>query len=167
VSRRQPVVLDVNILVEAVVRGNNAFWSWPSPPPRGALVAAECVGIVNDCREFSLWLSPHVITNAARVLTDRDGYRWPEERAEQYITILTEISRDSGGEIIEPDAQVSDRIDYEDNRILELALAASAALVVSEDLHLLEMSPWRGIPLVSATEFVGRVDAMRRARRRR
>jgi predicted nucleic acid-binding protein len=161
----QPVTFDINVLVEAVVEGNTTFWSWPSPPPAGPYPAAECVGIVNDAEEFSLWLSPHVLGNVIRVLTDPEGFRWPAERAEEYAGILTGIVLASGGQIAEPKVQVSDCPDFEDNRILELALASGSVLIVSSDVHLLDMSPWRGIPL-RPKEFVGRVDAVRRAARR-
>ena len=161
-----PVTFDVNVLVRAVVEGNCTFSSWPSPPPTGSYPAAECVGVVNDAQEFRLYLSPHVLTNVLRVLSDPAGYAWSAERVEEYATVLLQIVEASGGEIIEPDTRVSDCPDHEDNRILELALASSSVLVVSSDAHLLEMSPWRGIPIVRPEEFVSRVDAMRRASRR-
>lgn len=162
-----PITFDVNVLVRAVVEGNSTFSSWPGPPPTGPHPAAECVGIINDAREFSLYLSPHILANVVRVLADPDGYRWPIGRAEEYVAVLAEIVEASGGEIIEPQVRVSDRLDYEDNRILELALASGSLLIVSSDADLLEMSPWRGIPVVRPEEFVSRVDAMRRASRRR
>jgi hypothetical protein len=40
-------------------------------------------------------------------------------------------------------------------------------LIVSNDADPLQMSPWRGIPIIRPGEFVSRVDAMRRASRRR
>lgn len=86
------------------------------------------MGVVNDAREFSLWLSPHVLGNVIRVLTDPDGYRWTAERAEEYATVLAEIVESSGGAIIEPQSRVIDCADYEDNRILELALANGSVL---------------------------------------
>ena len=158
--------MDINVLVRAVVDGNTIFWSWPSPPPTGPYPAAECVGIVNDAQEFSLWLSPHVVRNVIRVLTDPSGYQWPADRAEEYARVLIEIVQASGGQIVEPRLTVSDCEDYEDNRILELALASNSSLIVSSDSHLLEMPPWQGIPIIRPEEFVGRVDAMRRAARR-
>lgn len=162
----QPVTFDVNVLVRAVVEGNTTFQAWPSPPPTGPFPAAECVGIVNDAREFALWLSPHVLRNVIHTLTDPDGYRWPPERAEEYVTVLLRIAGDSGGGLLEPEVRVNDCIDFEDNRILELALASGSVLIISSDAHLLDMSPWRGTPIVRPAEFAGRVDAMRRARRR-
>lgn len=74
----QPVTFDVNVLVTAVAGGPHSFWSWPSPPPLAGNVAANCVGIVNDAQEFSLWLSPHVITNLLKVFAALD---WEEEPA--------------------------------------------------------------------------------------
>lgn len=163
---RLAVTYDINVLISAVVRGNTSFSSWPSPPPAGRFAAAECVGIVNDGREFALWLSPHILRNLVRVLVDPDGFRWEVERAEQYAAVLVEMAEASGGGVVGPSVTVSDCADHEDNRILELALASGSALIVSSDHHLLEMSPWRGIPVVRPEEFVGRVDAMRRAARR-
>jgi predicted nucleic acid-binding protein len=164
--RLQPVTFDVNILVGAVVIGNTTFWSWPSPPPVTSHSAADCVGIVNDGQEFALWLSPHVLRNVLRVLTDPDGFRWPLEKAEEYVGVLLDIVESAGGQIIEPSVRVSDCVDDEDNRILELALASGSVLIVSSDAHLIDMSPWRGTPILRPREFAGRVDAMRRASRR-
>jgi len=160
----QPVTFDVNVFVAAVAGGPHAFWAWPSPPPLIGNLSANCLGIVNDGEEFSLWLSPHVMTNVLRVLAALD---WSRDRALEYLQVLREIADSSGGGIIEPEVQVDDCPDYEDNRILELALASASILIVSEDSDLLTMSPWRGIPIIRPAEFAGRVDAMRRARRRR
>jgi len=160
----QPATFDVNVLVSAVGGGPQAFWSWPSPPPLAGNLAANCLGIINDAREFSLWLSEHVIANVLRVLVELD---WERAKAIDYMQTLTDIAWRSGGGVIEPQVWVTDCIDYEDNRILELALASGSVLIVSSDAHLLEMSPWRGIPILRPSEFASRVDAMRRAARRR
>lgn len=168
-GRAEPrrVVLDVNVLVGAIAGGNSPFRSWPSPPPASDNAFADCVGIVNDAREFALWLSEHVLVNVVRVLTDPDGYRWDLEPAEEYVSLLVEIAEASGGDVVEPEVRVRDCADHEDNRILELALAANADLIVSDDEHLTSMSPWRGIPVIRTREFSFRVDAARRAVRRR
>ena len=162
----QPVVFDVNVVVGAVVGGNSPFRSWPSPPPVTDNPYADCVGIVNDGREFALWLSPHVLANVVLVLVSPDGFRWDRRPAEEYIGLLVEIALASGGGVAEPEVEVRDCPDPEDNRILELALGVNAALIVSEDTDLTHMSPWRGIPIVRPREFASRVDAARRAGRR-
>ncbi len=158
------VVFDVNVLVGAVAGGNAPFRSWPSPPPVSDNAYADCLGIVNDAREFSLFLSEHVLRNVGRVL--RTGFRWEIERVEEYLGIILEIVDASDGDVLEPEVRVSDAGDHEDNRILELALAAGADLIVSDDADLTSLSPWRGIPVLRPREFTGRVDAARRARRR-
>jgi len=160
----QPVTFDVNVLVEAVAGEPRAFWAWPSPPPLSGNPAANCVGIVNDAQEFGLWLSAHILANVLRVLA---ALNWTEDKAVEYVTLLRDIAIESGGGIIEPSVRVDDCPDYEDNRILELGLASGSVLIVSNDGDLLTMSPWRGIPIVTPADFAGRVDAMRRAGRRR
>ena len=159
-----PVVVDINVLVAAVVgqEPEAAFESWPSPPPLRGDPSANAVGVLNDAVEFALWLSPHVLDGTKRVL--REFYRWSDIRAIRYERTLKAIAARSGGDVVVPTEAVADCDDWEDNRILELALAAGALLIVSSDDHLLRMSPWRGIPVVDPGAFVGRVDAMRRAR---
>lgn len=166
-AARKAVVFDVNVLVGAVAGGNSPFRSWPSPPPVSDNPFADCVGIVNDAREFGLWLSEHVLINVVRVLADPEGFGWEVDAAEEYAALLVEIADASGGGIVDPEVRVTDCEDYEDNRVLELALAANTDLIVSDDDHLTRMSPWRGIPVIRPREFASRVDAARRAERRR
>jgi predicted nucleic acid-binding protein len=163
-----PVAVDVNVFVGAVAGGNDTFRSWPSPPPVRGNLAANVVGILNDAREFSLFLSEHILANVVRVLTEpaSAGYRWAVERAEDYVELLVEIAEASGGAVVTPGDMVTDCADYEDNRILECAAASGSMLIVSDDTDLTSMSPWRGTPVVTAEEFVKRTDAMRRGRRR-
>ncbi len=164
----QPVTVDVHVLVGAVAGGNDAFCSWPSPPPVRGNLAANVVGILNDAREFSLFLTEHVLANVVRVLCSPppEGYGWDVGPAEEYVELLVEIAEASGGGVVEPGEVVTDCPDHEDNRILECAAASGSILVVSDDADLTAMSPWRGTPVVTTAEFVKRTDAMRRAKRR-
>lgn len=163
-----PVTVDVNVLVAAVAGGNDTFRSWPSPPPVRGNLAANVVGILNDAREFSLFVSEHILANVIRVLTGAPpaGYGWSVEPAEEYVELLLEIVDASGGALVEPHETVVDCADHEDNRILECAAGSGSVLIVSDDDDLAQMSPWRGTPVVTAEEFVQRTDAMRRAGRR-
>ncbi|MHB8293029.1 MAG: PIN domain-containing protein [Acidimicrobiales bacterium] len=162
-----PVVVDVNVLVSAVTGGHDSFLSWPSPPPLRGNLAANVVGIFNDAREFSLYMSEHILANTARVLggATPDGYAWLPERCADYVSTLIDAAEASGGVVIEPVVVLTDCPDFEDNRILECALASNAVLIVSDDTDLLHMSPWRGTAIVSSKDFVARTDASRRARR--
>lgn len=167
ISGRRGVVFDVNVLVGAVAGGHAVFRSWPSPPPTSDNAFADCVGIANDAREFALWLSEHLLVNTVRVLADPEGFAWEIGRAEEYAALLVEIAESGGGGVAEPVERVGDAADYEDNRVLEVALAADVDLIVSDDVHLTCLSPWRGIPVLRPREFAARVDATRRAALRR
>ncbi len=160
-----PVVFDVNVLVQAIATGNSPYSSWPSPPPTSGNAFADCLGIINDAAEFALWLSPHILDNTARVLEQVVGT--PKEEAEDYVEILRQMSEDSGGDVLVPPRTVHDCSDHEDNLVLDLAAEVGAMLIVSEDIDLTAMSPWRGVPVLRAREFTSRVDGMRRHSRRR
>jgi predicted nucleic acid-binding protein len=163
-----PVTVDVNVFVAAVAGGNDEFHSWPSLPPIRGNLAANAVGILNDAREFSLFLTEHILANVLRVLTGPPpaGYGWAIERGEEYVELLIEIAEASGGAVVKPGEPIADCQDHEDNRILECAAASGSALIISDDSDLTSMTPWRGTPIVTCAEFVKRTDAMRRSRRR-
>ncbi len=61
---------------------------------------------------------------------------------------------------------VGDCPDWEDDRILDLAAAVVAFLIVSGDADLTSMSPWRVRPVIEPPQFAPLVDASRRARKR-
>ncbi len=90
----------------------------------------------------------------------------PDEEVDEYLQVLAEMSEASGGGIAVPPQTVSDCPDWEDNRILDLAAAVGAFLIVSADVDLTSMSPWRGRPIIEPPQFASMVDASRRARRR-
>lgn len=157
-----PVVADINVLVDAVVAEPDQS-GWKSPPPVRGDPAAMALGILNQGVEFGLWLSPHILTGSKRVVTE--GFGFEQQEADRYERVLVDIALRTGG-VITPDLSVHDCRDWEDNRILELAEAAGALLIISSDADLLEISPWRGIPVMQPAQFVARVDALRRKRRR-
>lgn len=157
------VVFDINVLVRAVATGNSPFRSWPSPPPRSGNACADCVGIINDAAEWSLWLSPHILDNTTRVL--REVAKWPDAATELYHAVLIEIAEASGGDLIDPPRSVHDCRDHEDNLVLDLAAEVGAFIIVSDDTDLTSMSPWRGTPILRPREFADRVDITRRRRR--
>lgn len=55
--------------------------------------------------------------------------------------------------IVEPTENVTDCRDAKDNKFLELALAAPADVIVSSDVHLLELHPYRGIEILRLQDF--------------
>jgi predicted nucleic acid-binding protein len=82
------------------------------------------------------------------------------------VSGLTELADHSGGDVVDPPATVGDCADFEDNRVLDPAAEVGALLVVSDDVDLTSMSPWRGTPILRPREFASKVDGMRRCRRR-
>ena len=159
-----PVVFDVSVLVLAVAVGESPFRSWPSPPPTSGNPSADCVGVINDAAEFALWLSPHILVNTGRVLAT--VLKTPAEEVDEYLQVLAEMAEASGGGINNPPQTVSDCPDWEDNRILDLVAAVGAFIVVSADVDLTSMSPWRGTPIIEPRAFAAKVDATRRHARR-
>jgi len=160
-----PVVFDVNVLVAAVKAGEHPFRSWPSPPPTTRNPHADCLGVINDAAEFALWVSPHILSNTARVLAEVLGLA--EQTIDAYIDVLQEMAAASGGSELDPPQTVADCADWEDNRILDLAAAVGAWVIVSADVDLVHMSPWRGRAIVEPRQFAALVDASRRTHRRR
>jgi predicted nucleic acid-binding protein len=159
-----PVIFDVNVLVLAIAAGDSPFRSWPSPPPTSGNPSADCLGVINDAAEFALWLSPHILMNTARVLAD--VLKMTREETEEYVAVLVEMAEASGGGVTDPPPNVSECPDWEDNRVLDLAAAVGAFLIVSADADLTSMSPWRGRPIIEPRQFAALVDGSRRARRR-
>jgi predicted nucleic acid-binding protein len=160
------VVYDVNVLVTAVASGNSHFRSWPSPPPVSGNACADCVGIIVDAAEFALWLSPHILSNVGRVLEDL--FKWECARVDAYLAVITAAAEHSGGGLLaEVPRTVHECPDHEDNLILDLTAEVGAMLIVSNDSDLLEMSPWRGTPILTPRALASKVDAMRRHARRR
>ena len=108
---------------------------------------------------------PHILANTRRVLGE--VLKTPDEEIDEYIQVLAEMAEASGGGITDPPQAVGDCPDWEDNRVLDLAAAVGAFLIVSADADLTSMSPWRGRPIIEPPQFASMVDGSRRARRRR
>ncbi|WP_149259140.1 hypothetical protein [Actinomadura sp. K4S16] len=123
------------------------------------------MGVANDAAEFSLWLSPRILRNVDRILVE--PFKWEEAKAGAYLTALVAIAEHSEGDVVEPPRTVHDCSHHEDNLILDLVAEVGALLVVSNDVDLISMSPWRGTPIVTPEVFRQKVDGMRRHARRR
>jgi len=159
-----PVVFDVNVLVAAGAGGNSPFRSWPSPPPTSGNPAADSLGVIVDAAEFALWLSPHIIEQTRRVLVE--VLRWETDMARAFAEVVSAAAEHSGGGAIDPPQAVGDCPDWEDNFVLDLVTDVGALMLISADTDLISMSPWRGVPILTPTQFPARVDGMRRHRNR-
>jgi len=70
------------------------------------------------------------------------------------------------GRPIERQPGVGDCPDWKDNFILDLVTDVGALMLVSADTDLISMSPWRGVPILTPTQFANLVDGMRRHQNR-
>ena len=132
-------MIDTSTLVSAALR--------PGSIPDQVLTAA--------LSPYELCASAETLDELARVL-DRskfDRYRDRESRREFVETIRDRAQcfevEDAGPNSIDPPCR-----DISDNRILLLARAADAYLIVSSDSDLLVLHPWRGIPIVTPADFL-------------
>jgi putative PIN family toxin of toxin-antitoxin system len=78
----------------------------------------------------------------ARVLTD-------EDRA-AILALITDAAV-----WVEPALKVNDCRDAKDNKYLELAATAGAAVIISSDDDLLVLDPWHGTRIIRPVQFIG------------
>lgn len=71
------------------------------------------------------------------------------ERRDRVLSLL----RDAAVRF-EPAIRITDCRDAKDNIYLELALAAGAATIVSSDMDLLVLHPWRGVHILRPSAYL-------------
>jgi len=156
------VVFDTNVYVDAIIGPDSQWPLIDQLPPATDNAAADCLSLAFDAEDFRLFTSPHILTNITRLL-HKVGVAGPT--TEQWINAILDIVDMTGGLVVDPDRTVFDIGDYEDNLIIDLAVAVDAILVVSEDTDLTALSPWQGrIPILRPREFVLRTLQARRHR---
>ena len=125
------VVLDSNVYISALLFGGN---------PRRVIGLSERALI-------EIYASEALRSEVERVLAVK--FHWPTKRvinATGYLWLLTYS--------IEPKAILNDCVDPDDNRVLECAVEADAAWIVTGDQHLLALHPYRGIAIVTTRQFL-------------
>lgn len=133
-------------------------------PPGTGNSAADCLSLAFDGDEFRLFISPHIIRNITRILAE---LKVSQPRIEAYLDVVLELVDASGGKTIDPPRKCFDIQDFEDNLILDLALACEATLIVSDDTDLTSISPWHNrMPIMRPRDFVERMVQTRRTRPR-
>jgi len=81
--------------------------------------------------------------------------------ARKFSRDAEELSRvalllDNLGAIVATSTTVTDLADEPDNRILEYAIDGGADCVVTGDKKMLQLETWRGIQIMSLTDYLGR-----------
>ena len=124
------VVLDANVLVAALTT-------------RGA--CAELFARVLAVHVYAI--DDNLQGEVVRVL--RDKFKVPMDRLSEVAALFEGTSaRVAPAALAEPACR-----DPDDDRVLALALAFRAEVVVSGDEDLLVLHPWRGIPIVRPRDF--------------
>jgi len=131
----QPIVLDTNLLVSA------------------ALLPASVSGqaLAHAALHYELAFSDATWDELQAVLQRPKfaHYFAPAARRTDYLHTLARLARWHS-----VTCRVTDCRDHKDNKFLELALDAKAAMIVSGDHDLLCLHPWRNIPIVSPSAFL-------------
>ena len=128
------IVFDASTLVSAALKAD-------SVTERALLRARE---------DYILALSTEVDAEIAEVLA-RPKFRHllSEARRHAFLTSLR-----ARAFWVNPTVRVTDCRDTKDNIYLELALEAGAGTIVSSDRDLLVLNPWRGMRVLSPSEYL-------------
>jgi uncharacterized protein len=127
------VVVDTNVLVSALVF------------PCGVLEQVYRLAIEGG---ITLVTSPPLLAELGRVLTEK--FAWQDDYVRAALAQIVRI-----GEIVEPVERVTIIADDpDDDRVLEAAQTAGAAVIVSGDRHLLNLGHWGEVAILSPAEFL-------------
>lgn len=127
------VVLDTNVLLSAVIFGGK---------PEQIISLARAGRI-------ELFTSPAILAELAGVLISK--FQFSPEMAAEAVGEIGGVAT-----LVRPRRKVNTiREDDADNRVLECALAAKTDYIVSGDRHLLGMRCYKGIAILTPTEFLG------------
>jgi predicted nucleic acid-binding protein len=159
---RLRVVFDINVYVDAISHGDSTFPFLSSVPPKTSNAAADCLSLALDDEDFELYISPHILLNASRVLKDEMGIQ--AQRVGAILTGFTEIVLCTGGSIVDPERVNHDQKDFEDNLILDLVRDTESLILVTSDKELLKQSPWNGRLILSPRSFVEQIIRTRSKR---
>ena len=98
-----------------------------------------------------LFLTSGILLEELReVLIEKEKpFNLSEEEAERIIVEMRELS-----EIIQTHTQEAVCSDEKDNRVLECAIDGGAEFIVTGDVHLLKLNPFKGIRVTTVTDFL-------------
>jgi len=129
-------VFDTNVLVSASLL--------PNSKPRKALDLALNQG--------KLLLSLAALAELCEVLSRKRFRRYiNEEDIRTFIAVLTREA-----EWVDVDVRIAACRDPKDDKFLELAVIGEATYIISGDFDLLALTPFRGIPIITAQAFLER-----------
>lgn len=144
-SRSGRIVLDTSTLVSAALR--------PDSIPHQALMKAM--------RFYHLYATVETLDELEQVL-DREKFdRYlPRESRQAFVAIIrrnAQIYALQNADLLEVHPPCRDP---KDNQFLALALAVEADALISSDDDLLVLHPWRGIPILTPSDFLTGPDLL-------
>lgn len=150
-SRRLRAVFDVNIWLYAFFGPDSEFPYLQSVPPATSNSSADCLSLALDGDRFSVFTSPHILTNIARVLR-LEGVS--EVNIKRTLEDFVDIVHLSQGSVLDPERKEVHLVDHEDNFILDLLISANCDVLVTSDRELLANSGYKGRMFLSPRDFV-------------
>ena len=127
-------VFDTNVLVSALLFANSS--------PRKALELALDTG--------EILISKETVDELNNVLSRPKFERYvSQSKRERFLLSLVQKST-----LIEIQEKIEECRDPKDNKFLELAIDGKATEIVSGDQDLLILHPFRGIPIVTVSQFL-------------
>ncbi len=134
------VVIDTGVLVSGLIR------------PRGT--TGEVLLALRDGK-FTVLYSNETIMEIIDVL-GRDKFRLKYHILPDDVSALINLIR-LRGEAVIPKQRVADCRDPKDDKFLDVALAGEADYLISGDLDLVSMNPYRSIPIITPAEFLAMI----------
>jgi len=127
-------VFDTNVYISALITsGKQAEKAW--------LLAVE--------RQWEVYTSVAILTETAAIL--RGKFRWEDEWIKKALRHIARIAR-----VIKPNTRLAILKDDPDNRILECVKHAGAEVIVTGDRHLLALSSFEGVAIMTLADFLDR-----------
>ena len=134
------VVIDTGVLVSGLIR------------PRGT--TGEVLLALRDGK-FTVLYSNETIMEIIDVL-GRDKFRLKYHILPGDVSALINLIR-LRGEAVIPKQRVADCRDPKDDKYLDVALAGEVDYLISGDLDLVSMNPYRSIPIITPAEFLAMI----------
>lgn len=128
------VEVDTNVLISAIF--------WTGKPKQ----------ILNKIRrgEILFLTSGTLLEELEGVLTEKEKpFKLSPEEAERIIIKLRELA-----EIVQTHTRVTACKDENDNMVLECAIDGDAECIVTGDLHLLKLNPFKDIRIMTVADFL-------------
>ena len=148
---RLRVVFDINVWLHAYLGPHSEFPFLQQIPPTTSNSSADCLSLALDGDRFSVYLSPHILQNIAKVLRTEGLSPATTTRV---LDDFVEIALYSQGSVLDPERQAVATADHEDNLILDLVQAVSAQVLVTMDAGLLQLTGWKGKAIIHPRQFV-------------